>query len=93
MKKLGVIYGCEEQARPIVVGESTVYEHSNVTPVESEITNSKIYSYEETQYSKNEYIELLATKNAMLEKQLTQIQSLLTEVCEKVGIEVSNILK
>ena len=32
-------------------------------------------------------------KNAMLEKQLTQIQSLLTEVCEKVGIEVSNILK
>lgn len=41
-----------------------------------------MYTYKEIQYEKDEYIKLMADKNAVLEKQATDIQMALTEVYE-----------
>lgn len=85
MKKIGTVYGSKDAAKPIVVGKSTVYVHTNITPIASDNEDSsseELYSYEEVQYDKDEYIELISTKNTELEEQLTQVQLALVEMYE-----------
>ena len=93
MKKIGIVYGGESQAKPIVVGKSTVYVHTNITPVTSDSEDNSvegIYSYDEVQYDKDEYIELISTKNSELEDQLTQVQLALVEMYEANNSETKN---
>lgn len=65
MKKIGIVYGSKEQAKPVIVNIDTVYIHSDIeqvnefpdgTPAEG------IYKYNEIQYTKDEYIQLMANK-------------------------------
>lgn len=93
MKKNGTVYGSKDAAKPIVVGKSTVYVHTNITPVTSDSEDNSIegiYSYDEVQYDKDEYIELISTKNSELEDQLTQVQLALVEMYETNNSETKN---
>ena len=61
----------EEMAKPLVVGVTTVYVHENITPVtEPDPVTKKIpiglYTCKETQYTKDEYIELISQENTEL---------------------------
>lgn len=80
MKNMGVVKGSEEQAKELIVGFDTVYVHKNIKKLED-----GDYQYEEVQYDKDEYIELIAKKNKTLEKQVTDTQMALTELYEMKG--------
>lgn len=71
MKNYGIVHGGAEQAVPLVVGKDTVYVHTNITKLEpdpnDEFAPADLYSYEEVQYDKDEYIGLMSEKNAQLE--------------------------
>lgn len=54
MKYIGIVHGDAEQAKPLVIGKTTVYVHENIQEIE---VDGKIeYQYEETQYDKDEYL-------------------------------------
>ncbi len=80
MKDMGIVRGSEEQAKELIVGFDTVYVHKNIIKLED-----GIYQYEEIQYDKDEYIELMASINKILEKQVTDTQLALTELYEMKG--------
>ena len=86
MKNVGKVHGNTEQARPLVIGKSTVYVHTNITPVERDgkIVEG-LFSYNEVQYGKDEYIELIAKQNEQLGNDLTDTQLALCEIYETIG--------
>ena len=88
MKNYGIVHGGAEQAVPLVVGKDTVYVHTNITKLEpdpnDEFAPADLYSYEEVQYDKDEYIGFISKKNDTLESQLTDTQVALADVFEKV---------
>lgn len=61
MKEIGTVYGSYEQAKPIVVNIDTVYIHSDIEKIE-EGNLKGLYKYNELQYNKDEYIQLMANK-------------------------------
>ena len=88
MKNYGIVHGGAEQAIPLVVGKDTVYVHTNITKLEpdpnDEFAPADLYSYEEIQYDKDEYIGLISNKNDVLESQLTDTQIALADIFEQV---------
>lgn len=87
MKHIGKVVGNTEQARPLVIGKDTVYVHTNIEPVEKDgKVVEGLFSYDEVQYGKDEYIELMAHKNADLEASLTDTQLALCELYESMGV-------
>ena len=86
MKNMGIVHGNTKQAKPLVIGKDTVYVHTDITPVEK---NGKIieglFSYNEVQYGKDEYIELMAQQNEKLNNDITDTQLALCEVYEILG--------
>ena len=88
MKNYGIVHGGAEQAIPLVVGKDTVYVHTNITKLEpdpnDEFAPADLYSYEEIQYDKDEYIGLISNKNDTLELQLTDTQIALADVFEQI---------
>lgn len=87
MKIIEKVTGSGAQAKPLIVGKTTVYVHEDITPVTepdpvTQEVPEDLYTYKEIQYEKDEYIKLMADKNADLEKQVTDIQMALTEVYE-----------
>lgn len=89
MKNMGIVQGSAEQAQELIVGIDTVYVHTNIIPVTQDAEGNPIeglFQFNEVQYDKDEYIELMAKKNALLETQLTDIQIALTEIYENMGV-------
>ena len=87
MKHIGKVVGNTEQARPLVIGKDTVYVHTNIEPVAKDgKVVEDLFSYDEVQYGKDEYIELMAHKNADLEASLTDTQLALCELYESMGV-------
>ena len=84
MKDMGIVKGSKEQAVEVIVGIDTVYEHTDIEPVETE-DGSELYQYHEIQYTKDEYIKIQAEKNVALEQQVTDTQLALCEVYELMG--------
>ena len=86
MIKIGIVYGNTEQARPLVVGKDTVYVHTDITPVEEDgKVVDDLFSYNEVQYDKDEYLELMAKQNEQLANDLIDVQLALCEIYELIG--------
>ena len=87
MKVIGTVQGNSEQAKALVIGKDTVYVHTDIVPVEKDgKVVEDLFSYTEVQYGKDEYIELMAHKNADLEAGLTDTQLALCELYESMGV-------
>ena len=84
MKNYGIVHGGAEQAVPLVVGKDTVYVHTNITKLEpdpnDEFAPADLYSYEEVQYDKDEYIGLISNKNDVLEVKVGTQDSVINEL-------------
>lgn len=66
MKEMGVVQGNTPQAIPIVVGKDTVYVHTNIQPViENGAVIEDLFSYNEIQYDKDEYIQTLSENTSI----------------------------
>ena len=87
MKEIKNVQGSIEQAQPLIVNKDTVYVHSNIVQATDEDGNviDNLYVYDEVQYTKDEYIQIMADKNSQLEKELTDTQLALCELYESVG--------
>lgn len=72
MKDLGIVRGDEEQAKDLIIGKSTVYVHSNITPIQDE-DGRTLYQYNEIQYGKDEYITMMAEQNTDLQLALCEL--------------------
>lgn len=62
MKNVGRVRGSAEQAKALVIGIDTVYVHTNIKEEQD-----GIYSYDEIQYSKDEYICAMQDKLGQLQ--------------------------
>ena len=66
------------------IDEYSVWINTEISEIEGEQTE---YEYRMIRYTKDEYIKLMAEKNAELESQLTDTQLALCDVYEMVGGE------
>lgn len=65
MKILKNILGSKEQALPVIVGKTTVYVHSNIKKLDTDPLGNptdNLYQYDEIQYTKDEYIQLMTDR-------------------------------
>ena len=87
MKEFKNVQGSLQQAQPLIVNKDTVYVHTNIVQATDEYGNvvDNLYVYDEVQYTKDEYIQIMAEKNSQLEKELTDTQLALCELYESVG--------
>lgn len=84
MQDMGIVHGCAEQAQPLIVGTDTVYLHSQISEYTDE-NGALMYQYNEIQYTKDEYIELISKKNAELEENVTTLESAVLELADLIG--------
>lgn len=85
MKEITGVFGSSEQAKELIVGKDTIYVHTNIKKLESDAEGKpaeNLYSYDEIQYTKDEYIKLISEKNAALAEEVTNTQMALCEVYE-----------
>ena len=87
MKEFKNVQGSLQQAQPLIVNKDTVYVHTNIVQSKDKDGNvvDNLYVYDEVQYTKDEYIQIMAEKNSQLEKELTDTQLALCELYESVG--------
>ena len=87
MKEIKNVQGSTKQAQPLIVNKDTVYVHTNIVQATDEDGNvvDGLYIYDEVQYTKDEYIQIMADKNETLEKEVTETQLALCELYESLG--------
>ena len=90
MKEIKNVQGSSQQAQPLIVNIDTVYVHTNIVQATDEDGNvvDGLYVYDEVQYAKDEYIQIMAEKNETLEKDLTDTQLAIAELYESTLMEV-----
>lgn len=84
------VFGSHMQAQPLIITKNAVFVHSNIK--KSNINewgepDDNIYTYDEIQYSIEEYISLLSEQNLKLQNELTDTQLALCEVYELISQE------
>ena len=86
MKEIKNVQGSYEQAQPLIVGKTTVYVHSNIVQAKDEDGNviDDLYVYDEIQYTKDEYIKIMADKNSQLEQEVIDTQLALCDIYETI---------
>lgn len=86
MKEIKNVQGSLEQAQPLIIGKTTVYVHSNIVQAKDEDGNiiEDLYVYDEIQYTKDEYIKIMADKNIKLEQEITETQMALCDIYETI---------
>lgn len=77
MKDMDTVYGNKEQAVPLVISHDTVYVHTDIEQIDN-----GLFRYHETQYTKDEYIRMMAEENIALEERVTDLQMALCDVYE-----------
>ena len=87
MKEIKNVHGSTEQAQPLIVNKDTVYVHTNIVQATDEDGNvvDGLYVYDEVQYTKDEYIQIMAEKNETLERDLTDTQLAIAEIYESLA--------
>ena len=86
MKEIKNVQGSLQQAQPLIIGKTTVYVHSNIAQAKDEDGNviDDLYVYDEIQYTKDEYIKLMADKNSQLEQEVIDTQLALCDIYETI---------
>ena len=85
MKEIKNVQGSSQQAQPLIVNKDTVYVHTNIVQATDEDGNivDGLYVYDEVQYTKDEYIQIMAEKNSQLEQEVIDTQLALCDIYEK----------
>lgn len=84
MKDVGIVQGNSETAIPLIVGKTTVYEHTDIEKLEKDKDGNPVdnlYQYHEYQYSLQEYIKKQAENNEELAE---TVDDLLTNILPEI---------
>ena len=86
MKEIKNVQGSLQQAQPLIVNKDTVYVHTNIVQATDEDGNvvDGLYVYDEVQYTKDEYIQIIAEKNSQLEQEVIDTQLALCDIYETI---------
>ena len=86
MKEIKNVQGSSQQAQPLIVNKDTVYVHTNIVQATDEDGNvvNGLYVYDEVQYTKDEYIQIMAEKNSQLEQEVIDTQLALCDIYETI---------
>lgn len=90
MINVGRVQGSEAQAQPIVIGKDTVYVHENIVPITEDSEGNEVkglFEYDEVQYTKDEWIDLLTVQG---EETSAAVDDILTNILPAImegGIE------
>lgn len=76
----GVVIGSKEHAVSLIISKDSVYIHTEIKKIE----NEDLWRYKEIEYTKDEYIKLLADKNKALEKQIEDTEVALLQLYESM---------
>ncbi|MCI9085775.1 MAG: hypothetical protein HFE51_05055 [Clostridia bacterium] len=85
MMNIGIVRGNSEQAKELVIGKDTVYIHTNIIPLKTDSRGNEVedlFQFNEVQYDKDEFIELLANQNAEMTDRINNTQLALCELYE-----------
>ena len=82
MVKLKKVHGSDN--KPLYIGLDTVYVRTNFKKLEQKENeiNSEIWEYDEIQYDKDEFIELMFNEQ---QRQLHNVQNALVEIYETIN--------
>ena len=83
MIELKNVRGSQETVPQLEVNIDTVYVRSNITAIDED--DFKGWEYDEVQYKKDEYIELMGEKNQALEGQILESKLAMAELIEIVA--------
>ena len=83
MEDMGIIQGSVIHAKPLIIGKDTVYIHTDIKPVEGK---EGLYEYHEIQYTKDEYIELMANRVQEQEQLNTEYDTMIVDLMYKVAL-------
>ena len=98
MKYIAQVHGSAEQARPIVVGKTTVYRHENIAkvttpdPMTGEIPEDE-YTYDEWQYTYAEWLRYISEQEAELESATSDSEDAILEISEMASDMMDAILE
>lgn len=84
MRDMGIVQGSAAQAKSLIVNVDTVYVHTDIRLIDAEF---ELYEYHEIQYSKDEYIQMMAESLQSANQQIIDTQLALTEIYEKVMLD------
>lgn len=76
MRIIKNVLGSKESALPVIVGKTTVYVHSNIKKLDADPLGNptdNLYQYDEIQYPKDEYIQLMADRQNLESQLLTDL--------------------
>lgn len=73
----------------MVIDEFSVWNHTDITDIAENVGKENEFigfEFNMVQYTKDEYIKIIAEKNASLENEVTNTQIALTEIYESMGV-------
>lgn len=78
------VYGDKGRAVPLTIGKSMVYVRTNIEECTTEEDLAiGAYKWDETAYTKDEYIKMMDERNSILDEELTSTQIALCESYEQ----------
>lgn len=87
MQDMGIVHGSKEASAPLIIGKTTVYVHTDVEEYQQTMESGETYTgykYHEIQYTKDEYLQLQADKQAKLEENIANTQMAILELYENM---------
>ncbi len=86
MKIIHNVHGSQEASRPVIVDKTTVYVHSNIREDTfiDEVTGEPYteYVYDEIQYTRQEWEQILSESQAQMEDSLCDVDTDLEDIKE-----------
>ena len=83
MKDIGIVHGSKTQAVEVIVTKDVVYEHTDIEQVETE-DGSELYQYHEYQWTPDEWIEELGSRNQSLQEQVNMTTDTLDDLMTNI---------
>lgn len=88
MKTIRNVIGSAEQAKPLIINIDTVYVHTNIKPINLEIAEGvtqSFYQYNEIQYTKDEYLQLLNEQTNNANNKIKELENALLNTINAVA--------
>ena len=76
------VHGSEASAKPLIVGKTTVYVHTNIhtETIADEMGERTEWVYDEAQYTKNEWIDELTKQSTQAQEQIFDLENIISDL-------------